>query len=482
MTLEEMLALLPDNSTGEIDAVDLRTIVTGLWDNDQAVGRLQPAVGSGPLSQFRARLATVNTKPVVVLLFGTSQVAGMSGTEWPALLNRSLQSWFPQDLPEGTLPPMRTLAQYTVNPTLVPGVQIINAGVSGSTAASMIPGASMASVVALAPYVGLFIIDTGTNDQVGQISPEQFGTDLRNTLAPVREAAGEATWLYVHGNERLSYATAVEPWDDYRAEKREIIAEHPDDSAMLDLSDVLRALGVGLGGTDPLDLLADDVHYNTTGNAYYASALYDLLNVPPAPRPVTPPRAWTTLATDEFTGADVPDVNGRVFDNTAGGSTAVTWVSTTVNAAGINNGQLFRNVGGAHFTGFAEPQANYRLKFTLSTAPTGSVFAFWVRRVSSVGGTGNVAGAYLIFQVSGALQFNEVVGTTAGTAIGMGSYASGDQFDLILTGNQIEIYRNHAFLSRVTIQNTAVGFAGFRATSTATGAWRADHFALLRES
>lgn len=30
-TLEEMLALLPDNITGEISAGDLRTIVTNLW-------------------------------------------------------------------------------------------------------------------------------------------------------------------------------------------------------------------------------------------------------------------------------------------------------------------------------------------------------------------------------------------------------------------------------------------------------------------
>lgn len=30
MTLEELLALLPDNDTGDIDAADLRTIVTEL--------------------------------------------------------------------------------------------------------------------------------------------------------------------------------------------------------------------------------------------------------------------------------------------------------------------------------------------------------------------------------------------------------------------------------------------------------------------
>lgn len=34
-TLEELLALLPDNTTGEISAADMRTVVTGLWDETQ---------------------------------------------------------------------------------------------------------------------------------------------------------------------------------------------------------------------------------------------------------------------------------------------------------------------------------------------------------------------------------------------------------------------------------------------------------------
>lgn len=32
-TLAELLALLPDNTTGEIDAADMREIVTALWES-----------------------------------------------------------------------------------------------------------------------------------------------------------------------------------------------------------------------------------------------------------------------------------------------------------------------------------------------------------------------------------------------------------------------------------------------------------------
>jgi hypothetical protein len=38
LTLDEMLALLPDNDTGEISAADLRTIVTELWHQASIYG------------------------------------------------------------------------------------------------------------------------------------------------------------------------------------------------------------------------------------------------------------------------------------------------------------------------------------------------------------------------------------------------------------------------------------------------------------
>lgn len=40
MTLEEILALLPDNSVGAIDAADLRTAVTELWARSSTVGQV----------------------------------------------------------------------------------------------------------------------------------------------------------------------------------------------------------------------------------------------------------------------------------------------------------------------------------------------------------------------------------------------------------------------------------------------------------
>jgi len=37
VNLDDMLALLPDNTTGQISADDLRQIVTGLWDYTASV-------------------------------------------------------------------------------------------------------------------------------------------------------------------------------------------------------------------------------------------------------------------------------------------------------------------------------------------------------------------------------------------------------------------------------------------------------------
>lgn len=71
MTLEELLALLPDNNTGAIDAADLRTIVTELYTRDDtnaaaADGRLDAleagtAALDGRLDQAEANITTLQS-------------------------------------------------------------------------------------------------------------------------------------------------------------------------------------------------------------------------------------------------------------------------------------------------------------------------------------------------------------------------------------------------------------------------------------
>lgn len=51
-TLDDLLALLPDNTTGQISAADMRTVVTGLWnsgaDLEARVADLEVAGGGAP--------------------------------------------------------------------------------------------------------------------------------------------------------------------------------------------------------------------------------------------------------------------------------------------------------------------------------------------------------------------------------------------------------------------------------------------------
>ena len=74
MTLEEILALLPDNTTGDIDAADLRTVVTELWNKpadggggpdaraEWFAGRQWYALGTSLVEQnfWTSRLATLS--------------------------------------------------------------------------------------------------------------------------------------------------------------------------------------------------------------------------------------------------------------------------------------------------------------------------------------------------------------------------------------------------------------------------------------
>lgn len=76
-TLDDLLALLPDNDTGEIDAADLRTIVTAIW-GEAATGF---AVSQSGYQSLDARLIALETNPEspTVTVSGRWQINNQAG-------------------------------------------------------------------------------------------------------------------------------------------------------------------------------------------------------------------------------------------------------------------------------------------------------------------------------------------------------------------------------------------------------------------
>lgn len=61
-TLAELLALLPDNDTGDIDAADLRTIVTELWNQGVAPSIANSAAIAADQAQAQAAYVALDTR------------------------------------------------------------------------------------------------------------------------------------------------------------------------------------------------------------------------------------------------------------------------------------------------------------------------------------------------------------------------------------------------------------------------------------
>lgn len=60
-TLDELLALLPDNNTGAIDAADLRTIVTALWGETATLASVVETLGE-ETSELGGRIAALESR------------------------------------------------------------------------------------------------------------------------------------------------------------------------------------------------------------------------------------------------------------------------------------------------------------------------------------------------------------------------------------------------------------------------------------
>ena len=88
MTLDDLLALLPDNSTGEIDAADLRAIVTELWNvaNSQALVLVYEYVTSTAPALGKVNIAWTTSATTLAVSEQTSDggalpVAVIDGTD-----------------------------------------------------------------------------------------------------------------------------------------------------------------------------------------------------------------------------------------------------------------------------------------------------------------------------------------------------------------------------------------------------------------
>jgi lysophospholipase L1-like esterase len=295
-------------------------------------------LGESALSPLRAALARHRILPARVACYGSSTTAGVAATDpsnsWVSIFARRLQSAYPSGIAgyEYGVTTPGTLA--ITAPNLLPGVQVVNGGVGGTTAANYIDSTAMINIELLRPDCVIHMI--GSNDYFFGVSPDTYQANLDSTIGDITAAVPSkpVCHILVHSYRRGDVSAPAYPWEEYAAALHRI-AEQRSNVFVIDLSDEYADLDAV--GADPYSILDWDlVHQTDAGHALMADLIYRALT--PAPSsPVAP-----LVLADTYTrpngapgSAEIPAsapytvlsgtwaITGNKLGLTAGGSIAV---------------------------------------------------------------------------------------------------------------------------------------------------------------
>ncbi|WP_210503831.1 SGNH/GDSL hydrolase family protein [Nocardioides xinjiangensis] len=226
------------------------------------------------LAPLTTALARRRSQPVRLLFLGSSTTYGV-GASSPAAgfvdqVVARLQARFPA-APAAPSPP-RGLGESTDRPDEDPGVQGINGGVGGSTAATYVTDAHEYAVRVLRPACVVHLI--GSNDSVAEVPPATFATQVEAVVRRI-DAASDRRPCHVLLQPVRRYQVDLEAWRAYRDALQQLAVRLPR-ATFVDLGSTFEAHDAL--GADPHDLIGPDaVHLTDAGHALLARTLTDAL-------------------------------------------------------------------------------------------------------------------------------------------------------------------------------------------------------------
>lgn len=294
-----------------------------------------PLAYRGAMGLFKASLSLATTagRPLTIGFAGSSTTAGHNTAKekrWVSLVSARLT----------TNPVLTDTEAYAIRGNLPPGINVVNAGLNGTTSATYLTDGRDTRLAGANPRLVVHTI--GSNDYGSNINPATYKASILSAISRIDAlAAGPVAHLLVHSYERYDVTPRTYPWSQYRDALMAISLERPEKVAFLDLSATFRGLGVP--SSDPLGLMqSDKLHMNDYGHALYADLMASALGLPAVPPTIpTVPAAPTTptspaaVVSDDFTRAD-----GALGSTPVG---AAAWV-TTVGDIRITGGLVTASV------------------------------------------------------------------------------------------------------------------------------------------
>lgn len=386
-----------------------------------------------PLGLMWAAFATRNTLPVPIVFAGGSTIAGTGATatdrQFAAIVTSQLQAAYPLRSAV-TQPAYKTLAAATL--PLSAGIQGINAGVNGTTAANFLTPTTRAQIGDLAPRV--VVIQVGSNDYAGNIAPATFKANLETQLAGLRtEIGAPCLFVLVHQYKRGDVTSPTYEWSMYGDMLRDI-ADAATDCVFVNTQPYFDQVGVP--SPDPFTLITDTVHPTDAGHAMIAEIILRALNIPhvAAVATTTPPAGGVTIVSDAFTRADGALGNA---DTGQAWSTVGSNVITSGKGAGTGTATVSTDL----------TNLDIQADIVWNSSAVGLVF----RSDSNANRLG-------IFISSGAVIFyrNQANTTTAVTTLPFTTTAGATYtLRVVVSGSSMTVYINGSLFNTITIDATS---------------------------
>ena len=231
-----------------------------------------------PIDKARIYAAMMkrNTVPVVMVALGSSTTAGNGASDaahsYVNLLAAAIQTTFP--LTSGSSPATRTLAAAVATPPSANGVQMINAGVAGTTSANYITGTTIPQIAALHPSIIFHMI--GANDYANGVAPAIYQSNLASQVGALNTALAAASSIpfihvLIHTFARPDIVSPTYPWDQYLTALRAFGGT--DVSRIMVIDQSYAYTSIGIPGLDPYAFKADTLHLNDSGHAFMAELI-----------------------------------------------------------------------------------------------------------------------------------------------------------------------------------------------------------------
>ena len=204
--------LLADVVVG-VSVVNKNLLVTtrsGFVSNEGPVGNEDADAG------VVARFAASRRGPIKVLALGSSTTAGVGATttadRYVNQLARAIQASYSSGV-ENWEPPTRSLTESAASLPTLPGVHVVNGGMSGSTSASYVSSGMLSEIDALNPDVVIHMV--GANDYALGVPLATFEQNVRDKIEAISAVAPNAVHVLSDSFARPDVETPVTPWPEY---------------------------------------------------------------------------------------------------------------------------------------------------------------------------------------------------------------------------------------------------------------------------